>query len=360
MKVRTLVATLALMVSGELAAQVAFQSGNVLVSSDGIIKEYDLAGSLASQTPVPLNGVVGETPRDLVITDAGELAVFNGVFQPQLAIFDGQAWSSQTFAGWSIANNVSYGGIAALGTTILLTDMMTYNGGEARGLISFDLASGVGERWLEANDYIDVNVGLDGLIYALRNDYGALDVVDPVSFALLRSVALGHTVSSRGVAADADGSIYMASWGGYVSHYDAAGTLLKSMTIGESLQDIDLDEAGNIIVGSRFGRAYLTDTSLTSYTVIQAGSTPTFVAFVPRVELPRPMLSGVSERVGGWILTTLSWQPGVGLVDVYLNDELIDQIEGVTASYQAHKKVSQSYVVCRVGTSICSEAFVAN
>ena len=125
-----------------------------------------------------------------------------------------------TVAGWSIPNNTTYGGIVSIANKVFVTDGFTCNGGEARGIIVIDLNDGTSNRFISDKDYIDIALGGDGLLYALQNTYGALDVIDPVSLAIVRSVALGHTSSSRGVTANANGDIFMASLDGYVAQYD--------------------------------------------------------------------------------------------------------------------------------------------
>ncbi|MCB1914822.1 MAG: hypothetical protein KDG52_03770 [Rhodocyclaceae bacterium] len=352
-------AALATLTVADAPAQTIFGSGNVLVSSSSVISEFDFDGRLISRLTIPPNAD-NEASRDLIVLEDGRLAVFNGTFRPELSVFDGLGWAALTMDGWSTPNNVSYGGVAAIGDQVIVTDGMTYNGGEARGLILLDLVTASGVRFVDSSDYIDVTTGLDGLIYALRDVYGNLDVFDAASLAPLRSVALGHTANSRSVTADAEGTIFMVSWDGYVARYDATGVLQKTLTIGGNLHDIDIDLAGHLVVGSRFGNAYLTDTSLDAYRALASGSSSSFVAFVPTAGFAPPVLAGNVARSGPWIVASLAWETGAESVDVYLNEVWIDQVAGNTATYRQHRKDAQVYKVCNAGTDACSGAFIAN
>jgi len=348
----------AVLVSSAALADAGFQPGNILINNGNVLYEYDFNGDLISQLSIPTNAN-NEVSRDITVLDDGRLAVFNGTFNPELAIYDGAAWQSTSVAGWSTPNNVTYGGITTFAGDVIVTDGFTYSGGEAQGLISIDPYDFTNQRYASNNAYIDVALGGDGLLYALRNTYGDLDVYDPTDYSLLRSVDLGHTSSSRGISANATGDIFMVSLNGYVAHYNGVGELLNTLQIVSYLSDIDLDASGNIIVGSSYGNAFITDESLSTFTPIAASSGNTFVAFVPSIAAPE--LSGSHYRQRRWIYTTLTWDTTAPAVDVYRNGVLIDTVSGSnTATYRFRKKLSQVYLVCNAGTQDCSDAYVAN
>ncbi len=337
---------------------------SVLVSSNNTLYEYTPQGALLSQLPIPANSL-SEVARDIVVLEDGRLAVFNGTFAPELSIYNGSSWESVSVDGWSVPNNLSYGGLAVRGDRVFLTDGFTYNGGEPQGLVIVNLAELSSQRFFEADAYIDITLGGDQLLYALKNTYGDLNVIDPNSMEVVRSIDLGHTSSSRGVAASADGSIYMVSWNGYVARYDAEGGLLNSLQIGGNLHDIDIDGTGRIIVGSRFGRVYLTDEALSSFHEIVASNTNAFVAFSTPGTSPKdfapPVLEASQRKRGRNIETTLTWSTEAEAVDVYFNGQLIDgQLAGSTATYAYFKKISQVFLVCNTGTQACSEEYIAN
>lgn len=153
----------------------------------------------------------------------------------------------------------------------------------------------------------------------------------------------------------------MASWSGYVAHYNPQGVLLSTLSIANNLTDIDMNEAGEIIVGNRFGGVYQTDVSLASYSGFTAGPNSVFVAFVPTSVTNPPSLSGSHSRKGRYVTTTLSWTSDVQSIDVYLNGALIDSLENSTnAVYRHSKKQSQIFQVCNGGTSDYSGKYIAN
>ncbi len=348
---------LQLMLSSTALASAGFQPGNILIGHDNLLREYNFAGDLVRQLVIPDNAA-NEISRDITVLQDGRLAVYNGTFYPELALYDGVGWQSSSYPGWSTVNNVTYGGITGFAGEVIVTDSFTYNGGEARGLVSIDPDNQSHERFVTSTDYIDVTLGHDGLLYALRNVYGDLDVFDPVSRTLIRSLDLGHTSSSRGIAANRNGEIFMVSLDGYVAHYSAGGELLNTLPIISYLSDIDLDSAGRIIVGSSYYQAYVTDESLSTFTLLTPGNGNTFVAFVP---FDTPELAGTHRRQGRWIVTTLTWKAAAPAVDIYLNGDLVETVSGTsTATYQYFKKLSQVFVVCNAGTSDCSNGYVAN
>ena len=348
--------------SSTLSANALFQPGNILASSQNVVYEYDATtGSLINQIAIPLTAN-NEVARDITVLDDGRLAVFNGTFYPELAIYDGVTWQSMTVAGWSIPNNTTYGGIVSIANKVFVTDGFTYNGGEARGIIAIDLNDGTSNRFISDKDYIDIALGGDGLLYALQNTYGVLDVIDPVSLAIVRSVALGHTSSSRGVTANANGDIFMASLDGYVAQYDSAGTVLNSLTINNYLHDVELDDTGRLVVSRAFGQFYVTDDSLSTFSETIVSSASTFIALVPAIQPPAPPVLNASHfRKGKWITTTLNWTTDAPEVDIYYNNQLISTLANdTTATYVNVKHESQAYFVCNAGTQDCSDVYIAN
>jgi hypothetical protein len=340
-----------------------FDPNSHLIVGGQTVYEYDRYGQLLSTTDVPMSMDGGQV-RDILILENGRLAVFNGTFAPELNVFDGTWWESYQIDGWSSANNMSYGGIANVGDVVYLTDTNTY-GAPEKGVIAFNESS-ISSEWItESSDYIDITLGADNLLYALRNFYGDVDVFDPLSHELVRSVDLGHFSSSRSVTANPAGDIFMASWNGYVARYDASGVLLETLDIGGGLHDIDINNQGDILVGSWNGEYYLTDESLATYQAFAAPENNVFVAFATPVKftppLEPPVLTGSHYRHGRNIITTLNWTTEAEAVDVYFNGELLETFNGVeSATYRFFKKITQQFVVCNAGTEDCSEPYVSN
>lgn len=361
--VKSSVACAMLATSLTVAAVPLFDPNSLLIVNDQTIYEYNTNGDVLSTLEVPM-GFNAEQVRDITILENGRLAVFNGTFAPELNVYDGNYWESYQIDGWSTPNNLTYGGIANVGEVVFLTDGSTF-GGEAKGLIAFNEQSLTHQRFIDTSDYIDITLGADNQLYALRNFYGDVDVFDPLSLELVRSVDLGHLSSSRSVTANAAGEIYMVSWNGYVAQYDESGNLMQTLDIGGGLHDIDINDQGALLIGSWNGAFYLTDESLTTYQSFAMPASNVFVAFASPVRftppIEPPVLVGSHYRHGRTIYTTLNWSTEAQGVDVYLNGELLDTFSGVNeATYAFFKKYAQVFMVCNMGTEDCSATYVAN
>jgi len=146
---------------------------------------------------------------------------------------------------------------------VFATDMTTYGStyDQAKGIVRFDLAAGTAQRFADTIEPIDLNVGLDGKLYAL-NGYGNPYVFDPTTMTLLRQINLPWSTPAtppnvaedyRAVAADATGMFYVATWNGQVHRFGPDGTYQATLTLGDSglpnygLWDIDVDTDGEIV-----------------------------------------------------------------------------------------------------------------
>lgn len=331
----------------------AFAADTLLVSHQQSLYEYTLAGNLVSQATIPAGGDSGA--RDIVQTRTNAVAVFNGTFSPRLSVLRAGAWNSTAIAGWSTVNNGTYGGIASLGHFLYVTDMATA-GAVERGLIRVDTRSGTNQRFLQGRDYIDVSAGLDGKLYALQNDYGLLDVIDPASMTVIAQRALGHMSGSRAVAVDADGTIFMASWGGYVAKFSAAGVELERRTFANNLSDIDINDAGLLVMGTWFGKVFVSDVELATETSFGVGSSDAFVAFrdpSPHTLVATHAGSGITRRL------VLNWTGGTSSIDVMRNGQLV--YRGANTGTYSHLSVPtrkpNTYEVCNTGRT-CTETLL--
>ncbi|MCP4661392.1 MAG: hypothetical protein GY856_38810 [bacterium] len=268
-----------------------FKAGNIIVSSDYYdeIREYTKTGVLVRTIPVPPNETV-ETQRDLVLdVNADILHIFNGTRDPVLSSYAYPgSWSEHTYAGWSIYNGGTYGGIATQAGFVFVTDM-----GPDRGIVRFDTMDDyTATRFGEISDYIDLTIGLDCRLYALRDSmvsYQTVDVFDPLTTDFLGSVLLrlggpGTSLDLTGIAVSPSGEFFAAAWNGNIYHFDTSGNLVNSIdgTVG-SLCDINLNLDGDIVVVDRDDVILLTTTALTSVsTVVDVNPDrldTTFVAF---------------------------------------------------------------------------------
>lgn len=120
-------------------------------------------------------------------------------------------WAHSTFSGWSTVNNVSYGGIGSYQNYIYATDMATFGdegADAAKGIVRFDINDYSAQRFAVTSEYIDLTIGLDGMLYGLSNGV-TVDVYDPLTMGLSRTLNLA--VGVRGVAINATGEIFGAS-----------------------------------------------------------------------------------------------------------------------------------------------------
>src|SRR5262249_22558656 len=192
--------------------------------------------------------------------------VFNGSSAAYLSTYDPAAdtWSQRSYAAW---NGSSYGGLAVYQNFVFATD--TQGTGDAsieKGIVRFDLSDGTATRFATDFDPQDLNVGRDGLVYAL-DSFRTVRVYNPQTLALVRTVTLPSTVGGSSqfytsVAANANGDIYVSTSSNRSVHrFDSAGTWLATATVSVSvgwLYDIDLSPDGTqVAVGSSSGNVAL-------------------------------------------------------------------------------------------------------
>lgn len=289
-------------------------AGNLLVTTAGsypqqFLKEYTPSGSLVRTVNVPPPpGLSSDTARDLVQDAGGKVYVYNGTFTPALATYNPgtSAWTQQQYTGWSTVNNGSYGGVGLYQNYVFASDM-TVGGdpvGQSNGIVRFDLTTGTATRFASGIDTIDVNVGLDGLVYSLAGQ--TVRVYDPNTLALIRSVTLPYGNDYRGVTANAAGEIFTANWGNTVTRFTPAGALVSSVTLtgpGDgylfgNLTDIDVASDGTLAVGTRFGHVVQMTSALTNVTYFRTftGSSQysCFVSFAA-VSAPPPPTVDVAD-----------------------------------------------------------------
>ncbi len=268
-------------------------TGNILIStSEGpAVLEFSRTGQLVRTLNVA-------TERDLVFDSNGNVQLYNGTFNPVLTTLNGatgQVLANTGFPGWSTVNNITYGGLAAFGNFVFATDMATAPPGGPAGIIRFNVNNlsdvvrfGIGEP-------IDLNVGLDGLLYALASggiNGGAtgVQVYDPVTMQLLRTFSLADEV--RAIAVDANGFVFGAqrdSLSGPLSRivrYDSNGNRLNfvlSPIAGHT--DIDITRDGQtLLVSSHGGAVVLVNSNLDPASFVTFTTRPSnntsFAAFV--------------------------------------------------------------------------------
>lgn len=287
----------------------AFLPGNLLVITQEVgnytypsyLIEVTETGQEIQRFLIPRPG--DERARDVVVDVQGRAQVYNGTFDPRLSTFDPAAgtWEHRTLDGWSCINNTTYGGIVATDLAVLVTDQMTFGPGQLpEGIVRFPLAGGPGDRPVTAKDYIDLALGLDGLLYALdaghATDGRYVDVYDSGSLARLRTITLPFGTEIRAIAVDASGTIYGAGWNSVIYRFTPAGAIAASVPVTalgarySGLNDIDVSPDGKLFVGcDDWGQALVTPASLQpgQTQVINFGwDFPTTGTFVPAQPVP--------------------------------------------------------------------------
>jgi len=151
--------------------------GNILVTNSpqtgGPAKlfEYTPFGQLVREHDLPVYEPGGA--RDLVTDALGNVQIYNGTFAPRLTTYESQAAGFMPeevqFAGWSTADVPIGGGMASYRNYVYATDNKTQADSLAeRGIVRYNLATETFERFhSEHGDIVDLNVGLDGLLYTL-------------------------------------------------------------------------------------------------------------------------------------------------------------------------------------------------
>lgn len=273
-------ATLA--VAAPATAQLA--AGNVLVSTNGTIREYTPGGALVDQFAVPHpNGTPPPTEiaRDLAVHPSGDLYVYNGTFTPYLSVRRTATglWQHFSHPLWSTANGGSIGGVAILGDHVFVSgDQTAFVNG---ALLRFDPATSsftvFGQQFVTG--FLDVAAGFDGLLYALSSYEQQIQVFDPTTLDHLRTITLPSGIGARGVGVDQAGTLYVATWQQGIQRFDPNGVPLQAVTTGSRHHDVDLAPCGTILFGDWSGRVYRTDAGLSLPTAFVASSTNTFVAF---------------------------------------------------------------------------------
>lgn len=271
-------------------------SGNILVSTEEVLYEYSPAGAFVQSILIP--DYTGEIPnlstaRDIAVKSGSDTVhVFNGTFDPYLSTIDwtGSTWTHTTFDGWSIGNNVANGGVAVTGDYIFVTDMSAGTGTE-QGIVRFELGDDT-IRFADTTAPIDLNMGLNGLLYAL--EAGTVRTYNPQTLALVNTYNINSTIGVndyRSVAANAAGDMFVVDWDGDIHKTDSSGNGVLTVSlvgIAQTFQliDVDVSGAGTVIVGDTAGGVTVTNESLSSPTNFTVGTSAIFVGVQTSAPVP--------------------------------------------------------------------------
>lgn len=210
--------------------------------------------------------------RDIVVDQYGSLYAFNGTFNPFLTRYlpNTQTFTHKAFPDWDLINAVYGGAIAAYGNFIFVADQSTFAGPRS-GIVRFDTANNAAVRFADGTHVVDLNIGLDGNIYALpygpnANGPQAINVYDPHSLTLIKQVNIPsavHTTTIRAIAVDGAGRIFLCGQEGTVFRLNQSGQVETTKSTGYAgLGDMEIDKSGRLLIGQPEGRVILGDTSL--------------------------------------------------------------------------------------------------
>lgn len=293
--------------------------GNILVTNSPRtgeapqLFEYTPFGELVRQHDLPELESGGA--RDLVTDALGNVRIFNGTFAPRLTTFDSHAAGfvpdELSFPGWSTAEVPTFGGIASYRNYLYATDTKTqYDARTERGILRYNLATETFERFhSQQGELIDLNVGLDGLLYTLGPAGPAIGTVvrqyHPVTMELLKTISL--PANHRAIAVDSNGDIFAAHPDIQRYQVDSntnaavpVGAPLSNRGLGE-LCDIDLDAEGRLLAAYTNGQILLTDREFTGvFTFLtRASDGMNFATFVsPARPLPTARWDNVTVVQG--------------------------------------------------------------
>jgi hypothetical protein len=304
---------------------------NLLVSTDGpypqeLLREYTPQGQLINSVVIPPGGPQEEA-RDLVATSDGNIHVYNGTFDPYLSTYSlSGAWTHRTHPGWSTVNSVTYGGLATFGDRIFATDMNT-SGDTPKGIVWFDRFSGAAGRFATTQEFIDLNVGLDGKLYALTA-FRQVYVYDAVTFAHQRTVILPTTVNGatefyRTIAVNEVGDIFAGSTTARVLRFNTNGIHQQSTQLTAPgggtfgwVADVDVSTDGFLAVGSHWGHVTHMTQAFTNATTFTAASYESaFVTFTADQGPPPPPTLAITDAS----VTEGSSAPGTATFTVILS-----------------------------------------
>ena len=257
------------------------------------INAFDSFGNVLQTIvpPVPPMSGDSQNPRDLVVSNDGQIHLYNGTFDPYVSTYspNTNSWSHQTHSGWSTINNVSYGGIVRFDNNVIVTNMSTA-GNPSSGLVVIDQTTGDSMDIGIGFGATDVTRGLDDSLWVLGTGSFAFEF-DSTTFEAGRMVNLSAAIGNdiRSIAVDGNGDFYVGDWGGSISRLDSDGNLVSSLSPGAgSIIDVDVSSDGLLAFGTRLDGAWLTDTSFGTPLQVESGRWNSFVTFVSPNAIPEP------------------------------------------------------------------------
>jgi WD40 repeat protein len=295
-----LIAAAGVAASASVAA--GFTPGNILVTSDGEVREYTSTGLLVSTLDVPAPTGHNYRTWDVAMDpESGWLHVLaiSGTGPDFISSYDPSdgTWmhTPHTFLPHE---NLANGDLT-------FRDGKLYTRSQVFEFSPWGLTE-LAPAVTPSADIAEVYAGPDGAIYTLGD--GALssslevtlDGDTAASKQLELRDAAGQLVDGRGVAVDPlTSNIFVAGWDGNIFKYDSEGGLLATLdTRAEKLLEIDIDREGRISAGSERGEVIITDVEFSTTRVWNwTSGGPTYTTFV----VPTPG-AGALLGIAGLIL----------------------------------------------------------
>jgi hypothetical protein len=130
--------------------------------------------------------------------------------------------------------------------------------------VRFDVFNNSAARFATGIDFKDLNIGLDGKLYALASSQADIYIYEPTTMQLLKHLVKPASVDwINSIAADATGQLFVPGRNGTVYRLDSNGAVQASIATGFTwLTDIDIDEGGRLILAQENGNVLIGDTSL--------------------------------------------------------------------------------------------------
>ncbi|MCA9057011.1 MAG: M36 family metallopeptidase, partial [Planctomycetaceae bacterium] len=247
----------------------ALSSPDTYVVVNNALERYDSTGTLVSTRTIPYPGGLrpaGEDARDAIVLQNGRIAVMNGATTAYLSVFNPtfNFWQHIPVSGLTGSSaEPGSGGVASFGTRVFLADASN-SGIDPGGVLMVNLTTSAVQR-ISAIPMRDINIGIDGTIYALDVPGTMLYKFDATTGFPVGTVSL--PVPVRAIAVDAAGTIYGAGTAGDVSVISAAGSLTSVVNVGsDDLDDIDVNIIDVVLIGTAAGNYLVTDTTFSTIT----------------------------------------------------------------------------------------------
>jgi outer membrane protein assembly factor BamB len=254
---------------------------SVMVSNQNLYL-YNFEEYLLSSIKIPRFD--NQNARDLTVLDDGRIAIFNGHNSPSLSIYNPlhATWRHKQYQNWSILNNNSYGGIAHFNHYVYVTDMAVY-GNDTAGIVRFNLESD-SEEFFSGDDYIDLSLGGDNMLYALSGTQ--VDKYDPETMVLVASYTISE---ARVIAVDDNSNIYTASWGSTIKMYDANGIETDLLNVDDynisgNFYDLDIYAQNTLVLTNSNQQVVLVSNDFTSVQLQNSVIRGSFIAQVPVID----------------------------------------------------------------------------